>query len=152
MADQGTDEQRLHERHRESILAKAGNDPYARSLGVRLTRFEAGVAEATLEIREHMLNAHGTVHGAVVYALADHVFSLACNSWGRTAVSLSTTVHFLQPARAGDVLRARATETKRGHRTGFYRIEVLHGEDLVATMEAVAHRKDGHFIALDRDE
>ncbi|MED3757550.1 hypothetical protein P4555_00575 [Peribacillus frigoritolerans] len=44
---------------------------------------------------------------------------------------------------------ARATEFKRNYRTGFYRIEVLHEQNLIAAMEAVSYRKDHYFIELD---
>ncbi|WP_251033215.1 PaaI family thioesterase [Bacillus sp. ISL-7] len=57
---------------------------YAQSLGTQLTKFEAGFAEAMLEVQNHMVNAYGTVHGAVIYALANHAFSVACNAYGKT--------------------------------------------------------------------
>ncbi|MFP5108658.1 PaaI family thioesterase [Neobacillus sp. C211] len=57
---------------------------YAQSLGIQLTKFEAGFAEAMLEVQNHMVNAYRTVHGAVIYALADHAFSVACNAYGKT--------------------------------------------------------------------
>ncbi|MEC0346443.1 hypothetical protein [Peribacillus frigoritolerans] len=34
------------------------NDPYAQSLGIQLTKFEAGTAEAALEVQSHMVNAY----------------------------------------------------------------------------------------------
>jgi hypothetical protein len=30
-----------------------------------------GMAEATLEVQKHMVNTHETVHGTVIFALAD---------------------------------------------------------------------------------
>ncbi|MCM3538114.1 hypothetical protein M4D59_09100 [Priestia endophytica] len=54
----------------------------------------------------------------------------------------------MSSAKPGDKLVARATETKRNFRTGFYRIEVLHEQDVIATMEAVSYRKDHYFIEL----
>lgn len=44
---------------------------------------------------------------------------------------------------------ARATEVKRNHRTGFYRLDVLHEQNLIAAMEALSYRKDHYFIELD---
>lgn len=68
------DEVKIHEMHYEQILKEVKNDPYAQSLGIQLTKFEAGFTEATLEVQSHMVNAYGTVHGAIIYALADHAF------------------------------------------------------------------------------
>ncbi|MED3908385.1 hotdog fold thioesterase [Peribacillus simplex] len=128
------------------------NDPYAQSLGIQLTKFEAGFAEATLEVQSHMVNAYGTVHGVVIYAVADHAFSVACNAYGKTSLGLSTTIQFIESAKPGDKIVARATEVKRNYRTGFYRIDVLHEQNLIATMEAVSYRKDHYFIELDEQD
>ena len=143
------DEFKIHEKYYEQILQEVKNDPYAQSLGIQLTKFEAGFAEAMLEVQSHMVNAYGTVHGAIIYALADHVFSLACNAYGKTSLGLSTTIQFIESAKPGDKLVARATELKRNYRTGFYRIDILHEQSLIATMDAVSYRKDHYFIELD---
>ncbi|MFY0779316.1 hotdog fold thioesterase [Peribacillus simplex] len=146
------DEYQIYEKHYEQIHEQVKNDPYAQSLGIQLTKFEAGTAEATLEVQSHMVNAYGTVHGAVIYALADHAFSVACNAYGKTSLGLSTTIQFIESAKPGDKIVARATEVKRNYRTGFYRIDVLHEQNLIATMEAVSYRKDHYFIELDEQD
>jgi acyl-CoA thioesterase len=143
------DEYQIYEKNYEQIYKQVRNDPYAQSLGIQLTKFEAGFAEATLEVQSHMVNAYGTVHGAVIYALADHVFSVACNAYGKTSVGLSTTIQFIEAANPGDRIIARATEVRRNFRTGFYRIEIFHEQNLIATMEAISYRKDHYFIELD---
>jgi acyl-CoA thioesterase len=143
------DEYQIYEKHYDEIYNQVKNDPYAKVLGIQLTKFGAGMAEATLEVQSHMVNTHGTVHGAVIYALADHAFSVACNAYGKTSVGLSTTIQFIEAAKPGDTLVARATEVRRNFRTGFYRIEILHKENLIATMDAVSYRKDQYFIDLD---
>jgi acyl-CoA thioesterase len=144
------DEYQVFENHYEQIYEQVKNDPYAQSLGIQLTKFEAGFAEANLEVQSHMVNAHGTVHGAVIYALADHAFSVACNAYGKTSVGLSTTIQFIEAAKPGDRIVALATEVRRNFRTGFYRIEIFHEEILIATMEAVSYRKDHYFIEIDQ--
>lgn len=146
------DEYQIYKKHYEQIYNQVKNDPYAQSLGIKLTKFEAGFAEATLDVQSHMVNAYGTVHGAIMYALADHAFSVACNAYGKTSVGLSTTIQFMESAKPGDKIVARATEVRRNFRTGFYRIEIFHKEKLIATMEAVSYRKDHYFIDLDQQE
>lgn len=145
------DEQALHQQHYAEIRDKVANDPYAQSLGIRLTKFEETVAEAELIVQEHMVNAYGTAHGAVIYALADHVLSVASNAHGKASVGLSTTAQFIQAARPGDVLTARAVETKRNFRVGFYRVDVLRGEDIIATIDGVSYRKDQYFVGDEED-
>ncbi|NHM31961.1 hotdog fold thioesterase [Neobacillus terrae] len=143
------DEYQIYEKHYDQIYKQVKNDPYAQSLGIKLIKFEAGFAEASLEVQDHMVNAYGTVHGAVIYALADHAFSVACNAYGKSSVGLSTTIQFIEAAKPGDKIVARASEVRRNFRTGFYRIEIFHDHNLIATMEAVSYRKDHYFIELD---
>ncbi|WP_077604211.1 PaaI family thioesterase [Oceanobacillus sojae] len=139
------DEQQIHEKHYDQILEQVKKDPYAQSLGIQLTEFKAGSA---IEVQDHMVNAYETVHGAIIYALADHAFSVACNAYGKTSVGLSTTIQFIEAARPGDRLVASATEIKCNYRTGFYRIDIYHKENLIATMEAVSYRKNHYFIDI----
>ena len=149
MVKKQVDEGEIFRKHHDQILAHVRDDPFAQWLGIRLTTFDAGFAEATLLIQSHMLNAHNTVHGAVIYALADHVFSVACNAYGKVSVGISTTVQFMAAAQLGDEILARAQEIKRSYRTGFYRIDIYHKKNLIATMDAICHRKDSYFVNLD---
>ena len=145
------DEQALHQRHYTEIRDKVANDPYARSLGIRLTKFEETMAEAELVVQDHMVNAYGTAHGAVISALADHVMSVASNAHGKASVGLSTNAQFIQAAQVGDLLTARAVETKRNFRVGFYRVDVLRGDEIIATVDGVAYRKDQYFVETEED-
>ncbi|MDE4085038.1 PaaI family thioesterase [Planococcus maritimus] len=140
------DEQALHQQHYAEIRDKVASDPYAESLGIRLTKFEETLAEAELVVQDHMVNAYGTAHGAIIFALADHVLSVVSNAHGKAAVGLSTNAQFISPAMPGDLLTARAVETKRNFRVGFYRADVFRGEDIIATVDGVAYRKDQYFV------
>ncbi|RPK20614.1 hypothetical protein BH5_03831 [Bacillus subtilis] len=55
------------------------------------------------------------------------------------------TIQFIQSAKAGDQI-ARATEVKRNDRTGFYQIDILHEQNLIAAMDAVFYRNDHYFL------
>lgn len=73
-----------------------------------------------MEVKKYMLNTHQSVHGAILFALADYVFASASNSYGKTAVGLTTTMDFMAPAYEGDLLRAEAVEENRSNRLGWY--------------------------------
>jgi len=145
------DEQALHQQYYAEIRDKVTNDPYAESLGIRLTKFEETLAEAELLVQDHMVNAYGTAHGAVIFALADHVLSVVSNAHGKASVGLSTNAQFIQAARPGDLLTARAIETKRNFRVGFYRADVLRGDEIIATVDGVSYRKDQYFVETEED-
>ncbi|WNC17346.1 hypothetical protein [Brevibacillus brevis] len=55
----------------------------------------------------------------------------------------------MEAAKPGDRIVIRATETRRNFRTGFYRIDIFHGENLIATMEAVSYRKNHYFADVE---
>jgi acyl-CoA thioesterase len=142
------DEQELHRKYHRQIYETMEQEPFAQFLGIKLMEIGEGAATAELDIQDHMLNSHGTVHGAIIFALADYVFAAACNSYGKTAVGLSTTVNFMAPAMKGSRLKATATEERRNHRTGWYHIEVESDQELVATMQALCYRKSQYFVPV----
>lgn len=117
-------------------------------MGVQLTKFKAGFVEAIVVVQNHMLNAYGTVHGAIIYALADYAFSAACNAYRKTSLGISTTIQFIESAKFGDKMIASATEIKRNYRTGFYRIDIFHDQDVIATMDVISYCKNHYFIEL----
>lgn len=143
------DDREVHARYYEEICEKVKQDPFARFLGITLVEVGAGTATAELKVTEHMLNAHGTTHGAVIFALADFVFAVACNSYGKTSVALSMNIGFLAASQQGTHLRATAVEENRTHRTSWYRIRVENEQGTVAILDALAYRKNDYFVSID---
>lgn len=143
------DEHEIHARYKDEIYRNLENDTYAKSLGIKLVNLGEGSAEAEMTVNDNMLNMHGTLHGAVTFALADFVFQAACNSYGRIAVGLTTTVNYMAPGNLGSVITATATEEKKNYRTSWYTVRVENEGELIATMEAVAYRKERYFVQID---
>jgi len=141
-------EMEIHRQYKDEIFQKLKSEPYAQFLGIELIEMGEGMAVAELDVADHMVNAHGTVHGAIIFAIADFVFAVACNSYGKTSVGLSTTVNFMAPGKKGSRLKATAMEEKRNHRTAWYNIKVESDGELIATMEALAYRKDHYFVPV----
>ncbi|MFT9849767.1 hotdog fold thioesterase [Aneurinibacillus sp. REN35] len=140
------DEKDIHRRYYQEICEKLKHDPYASYLGIKLVEVGEGTAVAEMEVKPHMLNAHGTTHGAILFALADFVFAVACNSYGKTSVALSVNINFLAASIEGASLRATAVEENRTHRTGLYRIQVEGDGKTLALLDALAYRKSDYFI------
>jgi acyl-CoA thioesterase len=146
------DEREIHHKHYEEIYRKLTKDQFGQFLGIRLLELGEGTATAEVTVEDHMLNAHGTAHGAVIFALADFVFAAACNSYGKTSVALSMNIGFLAAAMKGDRLVATAAEEKKNNRTAWYRIRVESANGLVATLDALAYRKNEYFVSIDGEE
>jgi acyl-CoA thioesterase len=142
-------EQEIHQKYYNEIFSLMEQEPFAQFLGMKLIHMGEGTATAELDIKDHMLNAHGTVHGAIIFSLADYVFAAASNSYGKTAVGLSTNVNFMAPGKMGSRLIAKAVEEKRNNRTGWYKIRVESAGELLATMDALVYRKNHYFVPVE---
>ncbi len=142
-------EKEINQKYQEDIFRHFEQEPYAQFLGIKLIEIGEGTATAEIEVKDHMLNTHGTAHGAIIFALADYVFAAACNSYGKTSVGLSTTVNFMAPGLKGSRIKAIAVEEKKNNRTSWYNIRVESDGELLATMEALAYRKNHYFIPVE---
>ncbi|MGZ4112048.1 MAG: PaaI family thioesterase [Tumebacillaceae bacterium] len=146
------DDLEVHNKHFAEIQEKVQQDTFAQFLGIKLLEVGPGTATAEVEVQPHMLNFHGSTHGGVVFALADYVFAVACNSYGKTSVGLQVNIGYLAASFAGSKLRATAVEEKRNNRTAWYRITVESETEVVANLDALAYRKNDYFVALDENE
>ena len=100
--------------------------------------------------KEHA-NLAGTVHGGILFSLADAAFEVACNSHGRVSVALETACTYSRPAEIGQPLTAGASEVARSQRTASYRIDVREPSgELVAWYMAVAYRTERWHLGEER--
>ncbi|MFC4769712.1 hotdog fold thioesterase [Effusibacillus consociatus] len=143
------DDETVHKQYFEQIYEKLKQDRFSQFLGMTLVEVGEGTATAELEVTEDMLNAHGTTHGAVIFALADFVFAVACNSYGKTSVALSMNIGYLAASQKGTRLRATAIEENRTNRTAWYRIRVENEQGTVAILDALAYRKNDYFVPIE---
>ena len=122
---------------------KAGADPYAAFLGVELEEVGPGRAVCSVIIAENMLNFMGLVHGGLVFSLADIAFAAASNCGQPPSYALDVSGTFLRTVKVGDKLTARADQIQTTKRTGVYRMNVFHNDQLVATFNGTVFRKAG---------
>ncbi|MFL5818168.1 MAG: PaaI family thioesterase [Conexibacter sp.] len=112
-------------------------DRFATELGARLLDVEVGRARVELLAQERHCNDLGTVHGGVLFSLADVALAVASNAReGEMAVAITGGIHYLRPGRPGDRLVAEAVEQHRGGRLGSYAIAIRSGEETIATAMA----------------
>ena len=126
----------------ERLFEHLASDPYAASLGVLVAEIRPGYARATLRTEARHTNAHGSLHGGVVIALADIVHAAASNSHGTVAVAVEVHAELLATAAVGAWLVCEGTELACTRRTGVYRIEVHAGDTHVATCIGRVIRRD----------
>ncbi len=124
------DAQRLAEAAGHIMSAR---DRASIALGIQLVEVRPGYACARMAASEDMVNFVGTVHGGVLFTLADTAFGFACNSHNRVSVASSCSIEFLRPAHPGETLTATAAEQSLVGRNGIYDVRVENNKgELVA--------------------
>jgi acyl-CoA thioesterase len=120
-------------------------------LGFRLVEWEPGRAVAELRPTATVANITGSVHGGVLYTLADSAFEVACNSYGRVCVALDVSVHHASAAPVGEPVVAEAVEVSRSARVASYRITATGaGGEVRAWYQATAYRTSRWHFGAER--
>lgn len=101
------------------------SQPFSVHLGAELVAFESGRATLALDVKDHMLQQHGYVHGGVISYLIDNAITFAAGSVrGENVVTAEFKVNYLRPAK-GTRLIATAVVESSGTRLAVCRCEVL---------------------------
>ena len=136
----------------EAVAAKVceameANDRVFLHYGMRVLEVGPGRSVLEMAVRADMLNGHEVCHGGVLFALADTAFAIACNSHNRVALAAGADMTFVSAAKAGDVLRAEASERALRRRTGVYDVTVSASDGrLLALFRGRAHRLDAKVV------
>jgi len=116
-------------------------DTYAQLTGIQLLDVSEGKAKAMLAITEHHRNSAGTVHGGVIFTLADFAFAAAAHSHGTVAVAINSSISFFKAASEG-MLYAEAREISIHPKLASYIVDVTNDKnDLIASFQGMAFRK-----------
>lgn len=125
----------------EGIADRIKNDPYAAFLGIQIEKIERGYALCSVTITKEMFNFLGVVHGGLIFSLADVAFAAAGNYDHLPSYALDVSGSFLKTPTLGDAIKAEARLIHTTKRTGLYRMEILKGEELIATFTGTVFRK-----------
>ena len=111
----------LASRVAQAMLADEGTGP---AWGIVIEEARLGYCRLRMELRDDMLNGHRTVHGGMVFALADTAFAYVCNGRNERSVAAQAGIVFLGSAEAGETLVAEAEEAATSGRSGVTRVGV----------------------------
>jgi acyl-CoA thioesterase len=104
-----------------AMLAEEGTGP---AWGIVIEEVRAGYARLRMTLRDDMLNGHRTVHGGMVFSLADTAFAYVCNGRNERTVAAQASIVFLDSAKEGETLIAEGEELSRVGRSGVTRVTV----------------------------
>lgn len=106
-----------------------------------------GWAKVSFIVKDDMLNGFGSIHGGIIFGLADSAFAYACNSHNKRAVAQQASIAFLNPAFFGEKLIAIAREEASEGRSGVYNVTVTGPNDrVIATFQGLSRTIRGHIL------
>jgi len=114
-----------------------------------LTYVDGGVgwSSVSLVVKADMLNGFKTIHGGILFAMADSAFAYACNSRNSKAVAQQASISFLAPAHEGETLTAIAKEVSIQGRTGVYNVTITNeAAQVLASFQGLSRTIPGHII------
>lgn len=99
-------------------------DAASAALGMVVAEVGQHSATVSMAVRPDMLNGFGVAHGAMIFAVADTAFALACNDGTAVTLAAGADITFLRPVRAGETLTATAVMRAVVGRSGLYDVRV----------------------------
>ena len=103
------------------------HDIFSVNIGTKLVELRKGYAKVELTINENSMNYMGTMHGGLLYTMADIAAGTAIVSSGKQGVTLSANTEYIKAAFSGKVI-AECKVTTYGKTINRCEVEV-HGED-----------------------
>jgi acyl-CoA thioesterase len=98
-------------------------------LGIRTTRILPGHAECEMEIRPEFQNPIGSIHGGIIFTLADIAAGSAAASHGMQLTTMDSEMHYLNAGIRVRRLKGCADAIKEGHRISVIRVRILEEND-----------------------
>jgi len=110
------------------LRAKAGDEPIASFLDMRLLELSEGYARVAMKLKPEYGNFNGMVFGGIIMSLADQAFAYATNSVISPNVASQFNIHFIAGAAVDDELTAECRVTKSGRRVCISEMTVTNQE------------------------
>lgn len=137
-----------------AAILKFRNDmnPFAQMLHIHATDLTEGYARAEMPVSDELYNPQGSVHGGVLYTLADIACGNAAASHGIWIATLDSNMNYLRPAMRPTLLVAEARELKYGKRVSVYEVKVMDQSGTVLAAGTFTFASLGRKILEDTEE
>ncbi|MCC8081781.1 MAG: PaaI family thioesterase [Lachnospiraceae bacterium] len=105
-------------------LIEMRNTGFAKEIGLRITQIREGYAKGELVLRPMHGNPIGSVHGGLIFTIADTVGGTAATSRGRFVTTVSGNMNYLRPAMNCEKLIGESVEIKIGKNMCVYDVVI----------------------------
>ncbi len=103
---------------------RQARNAFCSSIGLEILMIAPGTSRSRLKVTKTHMNPVDSVHGGVMFTLADTTAGSAASSYGMQVTTLDSTIHFLRPGLNTAYLYAEASEIKHGKRVSVYNVSV----------------------------
>lgn len=122
-------------------LKKIRNKGFIKDVGLNLTEISDGYAKGELVIEPRHMNPIGSVHGGLIYTIADTVGGSAATSRGRWVTTVSGEMHYLRPAMNCKKLIGESIEVKLGKQLSVYDVMIRDENDVEIAKATLTYYK-----------
>lgn len=127
--------------YQEQAQKLLSQDAFSQWMGVEILEAKENYCLVSMPIKSDMINGLKTVHGGVIFALADSALAFSSNTKGDAAVALNCYINFMKAVRLGDVLTAESILLNETRKTGVYEISVKNQDnDLMASFRGTVYK------------
>ena len=132
--------------HEEYIKNLFNNCNVGKLLGIEVFDLREGYAKGKLSIRKEHMNVFGTVHGGILFTLADHISGACGNTLEKKSLLVESSIQFMKGIKEGETLFAEAKLTYKGKKIGRIETKIYsENEEIIAMMHLVFYiRSDDH--------
>lgn len=117
---------------------KMFNADFGKHIGIRTMEQEYGRCKVRLDVKEHHMNPIGSVHGGVVFTMADAASGIAASTTGGLCTTVSSHIEFLNAAMNVEYLVAEAKAKKIGKKIRTFTVDITDEKNhLISSAEFV---------------
>ncbi len=124
----------MDDRVKQELKKIVTHNIYAEGLGIELLELRQGYARARMPYRLENANPYGSLHGGVLYSLADIICGLAACTYGQYSSTIGGTMHYVRPALNTRYVICEARELRQGRHVSVYQAELTNDEGLLLDM------------------
>ncbi|MCC8152528.1 MAG: PaaI family thioesterase [Lachnospiraceae bacterium] len=105
-------------------LKEIRNTGFIKEIGFETTEIREGYARGEVTLAPKHGNPIGSIHGGVIFTIADTIGGAAATSRGRFVTTLSGNINYLRPAIGSKKLFAESSEIKVGKNVCVYDVMI----------------------------
>ena len=116
---------------------------FIKEMGMELVELEEGYCKGKIVLSQKHNNPMGTVHGGLIFGLADTIGGRAAMSYGDKVVTLNSNICSLNPAANTEYIEAEANVVRNGRTTAVYDVMIRTAEGVDVAKVTITYYKVG---------